>query len=68
MSPKRATSYIKAFELPEDEEYFLLHCDVKKESVCKASSNFGLTIDSGKKIRQRAYAHIADDLKHSRTG
>lgn len=65
MAPTRAVSYIRAFELPEDEEICLVECDVKRLSAVQVAMRMGMTPDTVKKKRQRAFAHIADAINHS---
>ena len=64
MAPKRAVSYIRSFELPEEEELYLIECDVRKKSVVQASLDHHSTPDVVKRRRQAAYAHIADQINN----
>ena len=64
MSPNRAKEYIKSFNLPEDEENVLLLLDVRRLSCVAAGMDIGITPDTVKRYRQRAYAHIADELNN----
>lgn len=64
MSPRRAAEYIKAFELPADEELFLLECDVRGKSYVQAAQDNATTPEVIKRRRQRAYSKIADELNH----
>lgn len=64
MAPKRAVSYIRSFELPEEEELYLIECDVRKKSVVQASLDHHSTPDVVKRRRQSAYAHIADQINN----
>lgn len=64
MAPNRAKEYIESFHLPEDEENVLFLLDVRRMSCVAAGMNIGITSDTVKRYRQRAYAHIADELNH----
>lgn len=68
MSPRRAETYIKSFHLPNEEELFLIECDVRDRSVVSVAMEYGFTPDTVKRKRRRAYAHIADELNNERTG
>lgn len=62
MAPKRAISYIKSFDLPEEEELFLIECDVRRKSRVQAAIEHITTTEVVKNRRASAYAHIADHL------
>ena len=64
MAPKRATDYIKSFELPEEEELFLLECDVRRKSYVKAADDNHTTPEVVKRRKMSAYAHIADAINN----
>lgn len=64
MAPKRAVEYIKAFELPEDEERYLIDCDVRGKSHVEVGMEYNVSPDWVKKKRQRAYLKIADALSN----
>lgn len=64
MSPRRAIEYIQAFELPRDEELFLIECDVRGLSYAQAAEKFHATPEVIKRRRQRAYSKIADEINH----
>ena len=64
MAPKRATDYIKSFELPEEEELFLLECDVRRKSYVKAADDNHTTPEVVKRCKMSAYAHIADAINN----
>jgi hypothetical protein len=64
MAPTRAITYIKAFQLPEEEEAILIDCDVKqKTEICVAIERH-LSVDAVKKRKRKAYQKIADFLNH----
>lgn len=62
MAPRRAEAYIRAFELPEDEEAFLIACDVRGLSCMQAAAEFHTSLETVKRRRQSAYRKIADDM------
>ena len=62
MAPKRAIEHIKSFDLPPEEELYLIECDVRRKSVVQASIDHHTTPDVVKRRRQAAYAHIADQI------
>lgn len=64
MSPKRAISYIQSFELPTEEELFLVECDVRGKSYVQAADDNHTTPEVIKRRRQRAYAKIADEINY----
>lgn len=66
MAPRRAKEYIKSFELPEDEENFILLHDVQGLSYVQIADKCHTTVDVIKRKRQRAYAKIADWVDHEK--
>ncbi len=64
MSPKRAIDYIQSFQLPPEEELFLIECDVRGLSYTQAAGEHHVTPEVIKRRRQRAYAKIADEISH----
>lgn len=61
-SPKRAVEYIKAFELPSDEETALIECDVRRKSCVQVAGILHVTPDTVKRYKQRAYRKISSDI------
>lgn len=64
MAPKRAIDYIKSFELPKDEELFLIECDVRRKSHVQASMDHNVTPEVVKRRKHSAYSHISDYLNN----
>lgn len=62
MAPPRAVAYIKAFELPEDEETVIIECDVRKKSCVQVGEILHVSPDTIKRYRRRAYIKIAADI------
>lgn len=66
MAPKRAVEFVKGFELPEDEERFVIECDVRNRSYIQVAMTYHISTECVKKKRQRAYMKIADGIKQGR--
>ena len=66
MSPRRAEAYIRSFRLPEEEELFLLECDVRGKSYVQAARDNATTPEVIKRRRRKAYSKIADAIEHSK--
>lgn len=64
MSPHRAEKYIKSFDLPAEEELYLLECDVRRKSYVKAAEDNHTTPEVIKRRKMSAYAHIADEINN----
>lgn len=62
MPPRRARSYIQAFELRPEEELFLIECDVRGLSYAQAADKHHTTPEAIKRRRRRAYDKIAEEL------
>ncbi len=54
--------YIKAFELPEDEETALIQCDVRRKSCVQVGIMLHVDPDTVTRYRRRAYGKIADEI------
>lgn len=65
MAPRRAVDYIQSFQLPEDEELFVVECDVRGLSYIQAANKHHTTPEVIKRHRQKAYAKIADAIDHT---
>lgn len=64
MSPNRAISYIKAFNLRSDEENAIIECDVFGKSYPQVQAALNMTPEVLKRTKRRAYAKIADELNN----
>lgn len=64
MAPKRAIDYIKAFELPADEEAAIIECDVRRKSIVQVSHETNMSIESVKRRRKWAYMKIQDSISN----
>lgn len=64
MSPNRAIEYIHAFHLPEEEELFLIECDVRRKSQADAAEKYHTSTSVVNRRRQRAFSKMVDHIKH----
>lgn len=62
MAPPRAVAYIRAFELPQDEETAIIECDVRRKSCVQVGEMLHVSPDTVKRYRRRAYSKIAADI------
>ena len=65
MAPKRAVAYILSFELPPDEAYCLIECDVRGKSRVEVAETLHVSPEYVKTRRRRAYSKIADGIKNT---
>ncbi len=65
MAPNRSTAYIKAFNLREPEEAYLIECDVKGKSHVEVAREYHVSPETVAKTRYRAYAKITDQINNS---
>lgn len=65
MAPKRAIEYVKSFELPEEEERYLIERDVRKKSYAMIACQFHTTPEVIKSRRRSAFSKIADAINNS---
>lgn len=66
MAPLRAIDYIKLFQLPAEEELYLIETDVRRKSYVQVSQDFHTTPEVIKRRKRAAYAHIADAIKNEK--
>ena len=66
MSPKRAIEYVKAFELPQDEELYIIERDIHKKSIVKIADENHTSTETVWRRRQSAYKKIAQDMDITR--
>lgn len=64
MSPRRASDYVKSFQLRPDEEAVLLECDVNGLSYIQASDKLHFSPEVIKARKRKAYSKIADEINH----
>lgn len=63
MAPRRATEAVRAAGLPPDEETCIVDVDVLGRSCLQTAVRLNLSVDGLYKLRRRAYAHLADDIR-----
>ena len=63
MCPHRAEEAIRLVGLPPDEETAVLAVDVHGQSCLQVAALLHVSVDGLAKIRRRAYAKIADDIR-----
>ena len=63
MAPMRAEQAVRLVGLPPDEEAAVLAVDVHGQSCLQAAALLHVSVDGLAKIRQRAYAKLADDMQ-----
>jgi DNA-binding NarL/FixJ family response regulator len=61
MPPRRAIDYIKAFELPYEEEYCIIQKEVRCQSVQEIAMALNLSPEAVKERRKRAFRKIAGE-------
>lgn len=64
MTPNRAIDYIKKFNLPYEEELFLIETDVKKKSHVQLMDEYSVSDDVIKSRKRNAYMKIQDAMEH----
>ena len=64
MSPERAVDFIRAFHLPEKEETCIIEKEVNDLSYTQICRKHGMTPETVKNARARAFAKIADALQY----
>nr|DAF77579.1 MAG TPA: ECF sigma factor [Caudoviricetes sp.] len=63
MAPTRAEKAIRLVGLPPDEEAAVLAVDVHGQSCLQAAALLHVSVDGLAKIRRRAYAKLADEIR-----
>lgn len=63
MAPRRAEEAVRRVGLPADEEAAVLAVDVYGQSCLQTAQRLHVSVDGLAKIRRRAYAKLADDIK-----
>lgn len=65
MSPQRAIDYVSALELPGDEAFCIIECDVRRQSCVHVANKLHMSVDGLCKLRRRAYQKLADYVKNT---
>ena len=63
MAPMRAEQAVRLVGLPPDEETAVLAVDVHGQSCLQTAEKLHVSVDGLAKIRRRAYAKLADEIK-----
>lgn len=63
MAPRRAEQAIRLVGLPPDEEAAILAVDVRGLSCVQVASRLHVSVDGLAKMRRRAYAKMADEIR-----
>ena len=63
MAPMRAEQAVRLVGLPRDEETAVLAVDVHGQSCLQTAERLHVSVDGLAKIRRRAYAKLADEIK-----
>lgn len=63
MAPTRAEEAVRLVGLPPDEEAAVLAVDVHGQSCLQAAALLHVSVDGLAKIRRRAYAKLADEIR-----
>ena len=64
MAPQRAMSFIAGLELPEDEAFCIIECDVRGKSRQQVADRLFASQEYVKKCRRRGYRKIADAINN----
>ena len=63
MAPQRAVNFIAGLELPGDEAFCIIECDVRGKSRQQVADQLFASQEYVKKCRRRGYRKIADAVK-----
>lgn len=63
MCPRRAEKAVRMAGLPPDEETAVLAVDVHGQSCLQTAAQLHVSVDGLAKIRRRAYAKLADEIR-----
>ena len=63
MAPTKAEEAVRLVGLPPDEEAAVLAVDVHGQSCLQAAALLHVSVDGLAKIRRRAYAKLADEIR-----
>lgn len=63
MCPRRAEEAVRLAGLPPDEETAVLAVDVRGQSCLQVAELLHVSVDGLAKIRRRAYAKLADEIR-----
>lgn len=64
MSPNRAIDYIKSFNLPLDQENYIIEMDVRDKSRTQVAMEYNVCPETVRNKRRLAYDKIADEINN----
>ena len=62
MGPIRAESYIRAFDLQEDEALYIIAREVRRESIQQIASTYNVSQATVKRRRKSGFSKIAEQI------
>lgn len=62
MAPRRAVEFVRAVQLPKDEETCIIDVDILGRSCVQTAAKLHLSVDGFYKLRRRAYQKLADEF------
>lgn len=65
MAPNRAIDYIQAFNLPIDQERYLIEMDVRDKSRTQVAMEYNVSPETVRNKRRLAYDKIADEINNT---
>lgn len=62
MGPRRAESYVRAFDLQEDEARYIIDREVRKHSIEEIARNYSVSPETVKRRRKSGFEKIAEQI------
>lgn len=62
MGPRRAESYIRAFDLQEDEAQYIIEREAMRKSIQQIADSHSVSQETVKRRRKSGFQKIADQL------
>lgn len=62
MGPRRAETYVRAFDLREDEAMYIIECEVLQKSIQQIAAVHNVSQETVKRRRKSGFAKIANQL------
>ncbi len=63
MGPRRAESYIHAFDLREDEALYIIEREAKRRSIVEIARIYNVSPETVKRRRRSGFSKISDQIK-----
>lgn len=67
MGPRRAESYIQAFDLRDNESMYIIEREVRRKSIQQIASAHTVSAETVKRRRRSGFQKIAEQINHSST-